>query len=125
MHLKPGRLAAVGIVVCWAAVFGTHQWRSRAPGASASATVLDAISPSEAGVTQRGVFYRGSRIGFVRERFVPLDNGGRAEQEGRFRLNILGQERELEIAGSATVGSGGELEKFTFRLHHGFRSVPF
>jgi hypothetical protein len=116
MNFKFGRLVAVAIVVCWAAILGTHLWRSWSPAAAASATLLDAASPSEAGVTQRGVFYRGSRIGFVRERFLPLDHGARTEQEGRFRLNILGQERELEIAGSANVGTGGELQTFSFRL---------
>jgi hypothetical protein len=116
MNLKLGRLAAVAVVVCWAALLGTHLWRSWTPATLASATVLDGISPSDAAVTQRGVFYRGSRIGFVRERFLPLDHGARTEQEGRFRLNVLGQERELAIAGSANVGTGGELETFTFRL---------
>ncbi|MGH9463383.1 MAG: transglutaminase-like domain-containing protein [Vicinamibacteria bacterium] len=116
MNLRLGRLAAVAIVVCWAAILGTHLWRSWSPAAVASATMLDSVSPLEAAVTQRGVFYRGSRIGFVRERFLPLEHGARTEQEGRFRLNILGQERELEIAGTATVGTGGELETFSFRL---------
>jgi len=107
MNIKPGRLAAIGIVVSWMAAFGTHLWRAWAPSASASATLLDMASPSEAGLTQRGVFYRGNRIGFVRERFVPLPEGSRSEQEGRFRMNILGRERELDIGGSATVGRGG------------------
>jgi len=115
MNLKLGRLGAVGIVVCWAAIFTTHLWRSW-DSASASALALDSLAPTEAGVTQRGVFYRGSRIGFVRERFEPQGEGARAEQEGRFRLNILGRERELHIAGTATVGAGNRLQEFTFRL---------
>jgi hypothetical protein len=123
MTIKPGRLAAVAIVGCWAAAFGTHVWKSSAP--AASATILDTASPSEAGITQRGVFYRGSRIGFVRERFTPLREGARAEQEGQFTLNILGRERQMDIAGSATVGAGGELEEFSFRLTTASDRSPF
>jgi len=125
MNIKPGRLAAIGIVVSWMAAFGTHLWRAWAPSASASATLLDMASPSEAGLTQRGVFYRGNRIGFVRERFVPLPEGSRSEQEGRFRMNILGRERELDIGGSATVGRGGELREFSFRLATVSEKSPF
>ncbi len=124
MKIKPGRAVAVAIVVCWAGAFGMHLLRS-AP-MKASANVLDAASPtSEAGITQRGVFYRGNRIGFVRERFTPLKEGARAEQEGRFTLNILGRERQMDIAGSATVGDGGELVEFSFRLTTASDRSPF
>ncbi|MEE9180918.1 MAG: transglutaminase-like domain-containing protein [Vicinamibacteria bacterium] len=123
MTIKPGRLVAVAIVVCWAAAFGMHLVRS-APGKT-SATILDAASPAEAGITQRGVFYRGHRIGFVRERFTPLKEGARAEQEGRFTLNILGRERQMDIYGSATVGAGGQLKEFSFRLTTASDRSPF
>ena len=122
MKIKPGRLVA--IVMCWVVAFSMHLLQS-APTGNASATMLDAASPAEAGITQRGVFYRGNRIGFVREKFTPLKVGGRAEQEGRFTLNILGQERQLDIAGSATVGAGGELDEFSFRLTTASDRSPF
>ena len=123
MTIKPGRPVAVAIVVCWAVAFGIHILRN-APR-KASATILDATSPAEAGITQRGVFYLGNRIGFVRERFTPLKEGARAEQEGQFTLNILGQERQMDISGSATVGAGGELDEFSFRLTTASDRSPF
>ena len=123
MKIKPGRLVAVAIVVCWAAAFGIHLLRN-AP-AKVSATLLDAASPTEAGITQRGVYYRGNRIGFMREKFTPLEDGARAEQEGQFTLNILGRERQMDIAGSATVDAEGELAEFSFRLTTASDGSPF
>jgi hypothetical protein len=78
-----------------------------------------------ANLTQRGVFYRGSKIGFIREKLTPLENGLLAEQKGRFTLKVMGRERNLDIAGSAELGAGGVLNNFSFRLTTASGRSPF
>ncbi|MFQ5791375.1 MAG: transglutaminase-like domain-containing protein [Acidobacteriota bacterium] len=115
MKLRPGRFAAIVIVAAWAVAFATHLSRSYVL-TDPSAEIVDLTAPTEAKLTQRGVYYRGTRIGFVREKLAPLKPGFRAEQEGRFILNVLGRQRQIEIAGAATLDDGGRLEEFSFRL---------
>ena len=73
----------------------------------ADATPLADLAPDpdrDAELTQRGVFYRGARIGYIRERFTPLSSGFRAEQRGELTLNLLGRERRVRMEGSAESG---------------------
>jgi hypothetical protein len=76
-------------------------------------------------MTQRGVFYRGSRIGYVRETLNPSEDGVRAQQEGRFTLNVMGRERSMGISGSLTIGDSGELETFYYKLETASGRSPF
>ncbi len=123
MNLRPGRLVAALIVAGWAGMLGTHFWHSYAPRAEAA--LVDLSAPIGAEITQRGVFYRGARIGYIREKITPLDNGVRAEQEGQFTLNVLGHERVMDIDGTATLGENGQLAAFTFRLTTSSGRSPF
>ncbi len=123
MKLRPGRIVAVTIVAGWAGVMATHVWQTHAR--SASAERLELSSPVGAALTQRGVFYRGVRIGFVREKLTPLKEGSRAEQEGQFTLNVLGRKRRMDIAGAAVLGHGGRLESFSFCLTTASGRSPF
>ncbi len=114
MQIKPGRFVAIAFVSAWVGLVGIHLWQSYAPAATATEVVLD--SPLGADITQRGVYYRGSRIGFMREKLVSDGEGVRAEQEGRFTLNVMGRKRVIDLGGSASLGRGGNLEKFSYRL---------
>jgi hypothetical protein len=123
MKIRPGRLAGVVIVAGWAILLSTHLWRSYAPSTEGENVAL--ATPREAAMTQRGVFYRGSRIGYVREMLTPLENGMRAKQEGRFTLNLMGQERSMGVSGSLEIGTNGELLKFDYKLATTSGRSPF
>ncbi len=114
MNIRPGRFLSIGIVVSWIALLSLHVARTYSRPEAVELVDLDA--PAEAELTQRGVFYRGARIGRIRERLIPLPDGFRAEQEGRFTLNVLGRERTMEVEGSADLASDGKLRSFRFRL---------
>ena len=72
-------------------------------------------APSDAELTQRGVSYRGARIGFIRERVTPLESGYRVEQTGELTITVLGRERRMRIEGSTETGADGKLREFSFR----------
>ncbi|HSF15638.1 MAG TPA: transglutaminase-like domain-containing protein [Vicinamibacteria bacterium] len=107
---------SVSIVVLWASLMTIHLARSY--GGRADRRHLDLSGPSsaDAELTQRGIFYRAARIGFIRERFTPLDDGFRAEQTGELTLTLLGRERQVSIRGFAETGAGGRLREFQYGL---------
>ncbi len=126
MSIRPGRFLSIAIVSLWLGLLGFHISRNYARSETTTVIDLSASSgPAEAELTQRGVFYRGERIGYIRERLTPLENGYRAEQSGEFTLKLLGQEREMRMEGSATTGSRGELRTFKFQLTTSSRRSPF
>jgi Transglutaminase-like superfamily len=125
MSIRPGRLVSVAIVVTWAGLVGTQLLKSY--GGPDAAPLVDLSTPSSRGaeLTQRGVFYRGARIGYIRERFTPLEKGFRAEQTGELTLNLLGRERQVLMEGSAETGANNELRSFSFRLATSSGRSPF
>jgi hypothetical protein len=125
MKIRPGRALSVVIVSSWLVLLGVHAFQTYS---IADATPLVDLSPDskrDAELTQRGVFYRGARIGYIRERFTPLSSGFRAEQKGELTLNLLGRERRVRMEGSAETGRKGELRGFDFRLTTSSRRSPF
>jgi hypothetical protein len=125
MKIRPGRFLSVLIVLSWLFLLGAHAFRTYS---IADATPLVDLSPDadrDAELTQRGVFYRGSRIGYIRESFTPIATGFRAEQKGELTLNLLGRERRVRMEGSAESGRKGELRGFAFRLSTSSRRSPF
>ncbi len=125
MRIRPGRLVSVAIVLVWVGLVGAHL-RASYSGPDASPLVDLSASPARgAELSQRGVFYRGVRIGYIRERFTPLEKGFRAEQTGELTLNLLGRERRVVMEGSAETGANNELETFTFRLSTSSGRSPF
>ncbi|MDX1390430.1 MAG: hypothetical protein R3344_14670, partial [Acidobacteriota bacterium] len=126
MSIRPGRFLSIAIVAAWAILLGVHASRSYARRDAAELVGLTANPTSTAAeLTQRGVFYRGARIGFIRERLTPLEAGYRAEQTGDLTLTVLGRERRMKMEGSAETGAGGELREFSFRLSTSSRRSPF
>ena len=123
MNLRPGRLIAIVIVGGWVTLLTLHLWQSYAPPTVAAD--IDLKAPMGANLTQRGVFYRGSKIGFIREKLTPLEDGLLAEQKGQFTLNVMGKERNLEIEGSAKLTVGGVLNEFSYRLTTASGRSPF
>jgi hypothetical protein len=121
--MRPGRIAAIVLVAAWVGLLAFHLWQNYAPAAAGTELVLD--SPLGPGITQRGVYYRGSRIGFMREKLVPDGDGVRAEQEGRFTLNVMGRKRVIDLGGSASLSRGGKLEEFSYRLETMAGRSPF
>ncbi len=125
MKIRPGRFLSVVIVSSWLTLLGAHAIQSYSIGGPTPLLDLAPGSSPDAELTQRGVFYRGGRIGHIRERFTELPNGFRAEQDGEFTLNLLGRERRVRMEGSAETGRRGELKSFTFRLTTSSRRSPF
>ncbi len=120
MSIRPGRFLSIAIVVVWGVLLGVHISRSYARRGATELIDINGFSASasapDAELTQRGVFYRGARIGFIRERVTPLEDGYRVEQTGDLTLTVLGRERRMRIEGSAETGTNGELRGFSFRL---------
>jgi hypothetical protein len=128
MSLRPGRIASIAIVIIWASLLTTHLLRSYSEPDALPLLDLNAKAEREAELTQRGVFYRGSRIGYIRERFTPIEGGEggfRAEQKGELRLTLLGRERQVEMEGTAETDAAGKLRAFSFRLRTASRRAPF
>lgn len=135
MSIRPGRFVSIAIVLSWAGLVGVHISNSYARRDAAELIDIGTLNASEtdAELSQRGVFYRGARIGFIRERLTPLDGddgdrghrGYRAEQTGDLTLTVLGRERRMRMEGSAETGANGELRTFSFRLSTSSRESPF
>ena len=126
MQFRLGRLVSIAIVLGWAGLVTVHLARSYGPAEGSSLTELDGVETEAlAGLTQRGVYYRGSRIGHIRERLTPRGEGYRAEQSGAFTLTVLGRERRLGIDGAADVDGAGRLRSFEFRLQTATGRSPF
>ncbi len=125
MKIGPGRALSILIVSSWLVLLGNHALKSYSIAYPTPLVDLAPDSSRDADLTQRGVFYRGVRIGYIRERFTPLANGFRAEQTGELTLNLLGRERRVRMEGSAESGRKGELRGFSFRLSTSSRRSPF
>ena len=126
MSVRPGRFVSIAIVGTWIVLMGVHLSRSYASRETAELVDLSRTSgAAEAELTQRGVFYRGARIGFIRERLTPQNGGYIAEQTGDLTLKVLGRDRRMTMEGSAETGSGGALRSFTFRLATSTGRSPF
>jgi len=125
MSIRPGRVLSVAIVLAWAGLMGVHLSRSYSPAGAKAIDFSTSTRPTAAELTQRGVFYRGARIGYIRERHTPLDGGYRAEQSGQFALELLGRQREMQMEGAAETGPSGQLVKFQFHLSTSSGSSPF
>jgi hypothetical protein len=119
---------SIAIVLIWASLLAAHLLSSYSQPDALPVLDLKAKAEPEAELTQRGVFYRGARIGYIRERLIPIEGGKRgfrAEQKGELRLTLLGRERQVEMEGTAETGAGGELRGFSFRLTTASRRAPF
>ncbi len=125
MTIRPGRFLSVIVVSSWLVLLGVHAFHSYSVADPTPLVDLSPDSGRDAELTQRGVFYRGTRIGYIRERFTPMASGFRAEQRGELTLNLLGRERRVRMEGSAETGRKGELRGFTFRLTTSSRRSPF
>ncbi len=126
MSIRPGRFLSIAIVSMWLGLLGLHISQNYARSETATLIDLSASSgPDQAELTQRGVFYRGERIGYIRERLTPLESGYRVEQSGEFTLKLLGRERQMKMEGSATTGPRGELRTFKFQITTSTRRSPF
>jgi hypothetical protein len=125
MPIRPGRILSIAIVLGWTVLLGVHLSRSYAR--EEATPLVDLSTSAEAGVelTQRGIFYRGARIGYIREQRTPLDQGYLAQQKGDLTLTLLGRERRMQMEGSARTGAKGELREFQFRLSSSSRRSPF
>ncbi len=118
MKIRPGRVLSVLIVSSWLVLLGNHALKSYSIAYPTPLVDLGPDSSRDAELTQRGVFYRGARIGFIRERFTPLANGFRAEQTGELTLNLLGRERRVRMEGARGERSQGRAaELFVPALH--------
>ena len=125
MKVRPGRFLSALIVLSWLILLGAHAIQSYSIAEPTPLVDLSPDSNRDAELTQRGVFYRGDRIGYIRESFTPVASGFRAEQKGELLLNLLGRERRVRMEGSAETGRKGELRNFTFRLSTSSRRSPF
>ena len=126
MSIRPGRFLSIAIVVSWSVLLGVHISRSYAYRDVANLIDLSAsTSTADAELTQRGVSYRGARIGFIRERVTPLESGYRVEQTGELTITVLGRERRMRIEGSTETGADGKLREFSFRLSTSSRQSLF
>lgn len=126
MTVRPGRLVSIAVVIAWAVLVSVHISQTYASRDRTELIDLTTSAASaDAELTQRGVFYRGARIGFIRERLTPLDRGYRAEQKGDLTLTVLGRERNMKMEGSVVTGANGELREFQFRLSTSSRQSPF
>jgi len=68
-----------------------------------------------------GIHFRGERIGYVRNSYLPGENGGmRLEQSALMHLNILEQTYPVRLELTASLTSGLELEDFDFSLNSPF-----
>ena len=63
MSLRPGRLVSIAIVAAWAVLMSINVSRSYARRDVAELFDVDTAAATDAGMSQRGVYYRGSRIG--------------------------------------------------------------
>ena len=123
MSLRPGRIAAIAVVCLWAGLMVKHLSDNYS---RETAAVVDLTKPSQAELTQRGVFYKGARIGYIRERVAPTPEGGfLAEQQGQFTIKVLGRNRQMKIEGSANLDGLGKLSSFHFQLDTSSRRTPF
>jgi hypothetical protein len=125
MNIRPGRFASVAIVCSWLTLLGVHAFESYSLSEPTALVDLSSGSAGGAELTQRGVFYRGERIGYIREKLTETASGFRAEQDGELTLNLLGRERRVRMEGSAETGRRGQLRSFTFRLTTSSRRSPF
>lgn len=125
MRIRPGRFLSIATVLGWAVLVGVHLARSYTPVEVTSLVDLSAATGAEAELTQRGIFYRGARIGYIREQLTPLDTGYLVEQKGDLTLTLLGHERRMQMEGSARTGEKGELVEFEFGLRTSSRRSPF
>ena len=66
MSIRPGRFLSIAIVSMWLGLLGFHISRNYARSETTTVIDLSASSgPAEAELTQRGVFYRGERNGYI------------------------------------------------------------
>ena len=71
-----------------------------------------------------GVYFRDQRIGYVKNRLVPLDSGGyHLSQEAYLRLNILEEIHPVNLRVEADLASDMKLHDFDFELTSPFYSM--
>lgn len=70
-----------------------------------------------------GVYFKDQRMGYVMTRIQANETTVRVEQEGILRLQILGKEHPVRMAGTAQLSPGFLLESFDFSLISPFYSM--
>ena len=70
-----------------------------------------------------GVYFKNKRMGYVRTRIQATETTVAVEQEGILRLQILGKEHPVRMAGTARLSPSLLLESFDFSLTSPFYSM--
>lgn len=115
----PATLGRILLLLVWAVLFAALLQRDY---------FVKTLELREVEVLQRdrqedflGIYFRNQRIGFVRNRYLPVAEGKiRLEQSGLIHLNILEQIHPVRLSLTATLSPGMELEDFDFSLNSPF-----
>lgn len=115
----PSTLARIAILALWVLLFAALLQRDY---------FVKSLELRESAALRRdrqedflGIHFRGERIGYVHNRYLPGENDGmRLEQSALMHLNILEQTYPVRLELTATLTSGLELEDFDFSLHSPF-----
>jgi len=114
------RLLSALVVAAWAATMGWLAYASYLRPASALAADL-ARYGSEA--HWRGVYYRGTKVGFTVSQVVPLEDGYELQEDGQLEMTLLGASSIARIRTTARVDRGFALRQFDFSMDPGTGAV--
>lgn len=115
-------LLRVGLLVLWIILFGLLLRRDY---------FIRTLDTREAQVIKKGkeesfagIYFRGGRIGYVKNRQVPDASGGsHLSQEAYLRLNILEQVHPVHLLVEAALAGDGRLRDFDFQLTSPFYTI--
>jgi len=111
------RIASPVIVVAWIAqmVFLAHRTYFQDPSVSLRADLGHYGTAAQ----WKGVYYRGSKIGFTVSQIVPIDGGYELQEDGQLQMLLMGATSAVRIRTAARVDASFALKSFTFSLDPG------
>jgi transglutaminase-like putative cysteine protease len=117
MSARASRLLSFLVVAAWFAQMGVLV---RKTYLEASPAILAADLGSYGSAAQwKGVYYRGTKIGFTVSQTTPEPDGYALQEDGRLQMNLLGATTAVRIRTEVHVDKSFSLKRFSFSLDPG------
>ncbi len=114
------RALSATVVVAWALTMSWLAYDSYIRPASALAADLAGYGAS---AQWRGVYYKGTKVGFTVSQVVPREGGYELQENGQLEMTLLGAASLARIRTSARVDTAFALQSFDFSMDPGTGAV--